>query len=441
MTYHNAVKYILTSPDKNGSASSLERITLLGERLCVGHKHLKYLRFAGSNGKTVCLALLTNILVKNGTKTGCLIMPTLSEPRHNVLIDGEPISISDTVKYVSRIAAEVSALRNEISDLQQSYDPEQYSEGIPEAFAEGKLDITPTKNEIILLVALLAFREAHCELCLIECEHDGADPTKFLGAPICTAICGAIPAENTKEAQRIKSYIKNGTPEVVSAPQSSETYKIISDACAQSGARLSVPARSSLTVKRLSLTGSVFSYKDSDYTLGVCGRFQIHNATTVLEMVQMLRRNGFDISDSAVEGGLKTASIRSRFETISVNPTIIADSTHKLEAVDTMCHTLEDFKEQTGDTLTLCLTPDLPLINAYMQSLTSMGYTVKKIIVVGADPDFSNKLDGTYGELSMPASYKETAKQILSEGHLTLISGTADITGAIRQEIIRILEF
>lgn len=441
MTYHNAIKYILSAPDKNGLASSLDRIKLLCERLGSPHNHLKYIRFAGSNGKTVCQLMLSKILVKNGTHVGSLIMPASQEPRENILIDGEPISMADTVKYVSKIAAVVNELREEIAECPPETDGVRNSFGIPEPFVMGKLDITPTKNEIIMLVALMAFKESRCALSLIECEHNGADPTRLLGTPICAVICGTIPPAATKETQKIKSYIKNGLPEIVSAPQDSVTYKIISDACAAINCRLSIPARSALRINRISLTGSEFTYRTNKYTLGVCGRFQIQNAVTVLETVQMLRRSGIDISERAAADGLRAVSMTGRFETISVSPTIIADSTHKIEAVGTMSRSLEDFKEQTGSEITLCLPPDLPLISAYLDSLEEMGYSIKKLIVINSDEEFAKNFSYIQFEISFPKSYKSAATEILNSGSLTLISGMAEDTKLIRREILRILEF
>lgn len=441
MTYHNAIKYILTSPDKNGAASSLERIRLISARLGSPHKNVKYIRFAGSNGKTVCQLMLSNILKESGISTGSLIMPALSEPRENILIGGEPLSMSDIVEYVSRIVAAVNGLREELLLSKAQSDPESTDESAHVSIALKESELVPTKNEIILLVALLAFKEKNCSLCLIECEHNGADPTKLLTSPLCAAICGTIPSEATKEVQRIRSYIRSGVPEIVSAPQNSETYKIISDACAQANCRMSMPARSALDIKRLSLSGSEFSYREQRYTLGVCGRFQVHNATTVIETVRILRRLGFDISDEAVRSGLRRVSMRSHFEVISVNPTVIIDSTHKAEAVDTMCRSLADFKAQTNDKLTLCISADLPLIRAYLSSLTSIGYDIERIFIPRAPESILGELSDVEAEIVCPPTYKSAAKQLLSQGGSTLVSGTLDAANALRTEILRILEF
>ena len=441
MTYHNAIKYILNAPTKSGSAESFERIRILSERLGSPHRHVKYVRFGGSNGKTVCQTMLSRILTESKIKVGSLLMPAREDPRENILICDEPLSMQDTVRYVSRIAEAVTELKSEIEVFK--FDDAILETDIPETIISGKIGIEPTKNEIIFLMALLAFQEAGCSICLIECDHNGADPTKMLEHPFSTVICGTIPGENTKETHRIRSYLQKGITEVVSAPQNGETYKIISSACARINCRLSVPTRSQLEIKRLSLGSSEFSYKGEDYSLGLCGRFQIHNATTVLETVKMLERSGFKISEAAIKRALSSVSVRAKFETLSVFPTIIADSTHKSEAVETMCETLVDFKAQTGESLTLCISPERELVEEYVRCLGAQGYSLREIIIVGkADGDLLP--EGSQIKISTVESHRAVAKAVMvaaRESGFVLITGDEKTADSVRKEVLRILEF
>ena len=100
MTYHNAIKYILSSPQKNGAADSFERVRLICERLGSPERRLKYVRFAGSNGKTVCQTMLESVLHEHGIKVGSLLMPVCAEPRENVRIGRAPISMDDPILVV-----------------------------------------------------------------------------------------------------------------------------------------------------------------------------------------------------------------------------------------------------------------------------------------------------------------------------------------------------
>ena len=87
MTFHNAVKYITTAPTKTGANECLERTTFLCARLGSPEKKLRYIRFAGSNGKTVCQTMLSSVLFESGYCTGSLYMPARLDPRENIVIN------------------------------------------------------------------------------------------------------------------------------------------------------------------------------------------------------------------------------------------------------------------------------------------------------------------------------------------------------------------
>ncbi len=445
MTFHNAQKYILTAPTKTSYNDSLERTRILCDWLDSPQKNLKYIRFAGSNGKTVCQTMLASILHENGNRVGSLLMPVHDNPRENVIIGKEILSIEDLQKYVSRIAETVNKINEEIEILRknQEIDTEAY-DGFAASLFSGKVSIRPTKNEMIFLVALLAFKDKGCDVCLIESEHNGIDPTKLLPPPETAVICGTIPPENTKEISKIRSYILNGIREVISSPQDIETRNSISSACAKVNCRLSVPTKFDVT--RLSLGGSEFIYSGKSYKLSICGKFQIQNAVTAIEVANCLKRSYMYISDEAISKGLAAVSIPSKFETLSVSPTIIVDSTHKVEAVGTMCSTLEDLKELVGDKLILCICPDTPLILEYLAELNARGFTVSELIIsIGNKTDDFNDIGL---QVSCPVSLlttpKQTAKKIIAaakEGGLVLVTAPDILSDKLRTEIYRILSF
>jgi folylpolyglutamate synthase/dihydropteroate synthase len=158
----------------------------------------------------------------------------------------------------------------------------------------------------------------------------------------------------------------------------------------------------------------------------------------------MLERSGFKINRAAIKRALSSVSVRSKFETLSVFPTIIADSTHKSEAVETMCETLVDFKQQTGESLCLCISPDRELIAEYAKSLCSHGYEVKEIIVATDKEDFDTSEIDTEIEITVIPSFKAVAKRVVSaarESGFSLITGDVKTADAVRKEVLRILEF
>ncbi len=452
MTYHNAVKFISNAKKSQKNDHCSDRLNYVASLLGDPHKKLNYIRLAGSNGKTICSAMLSSVLSEAGYRVCSLNMSLSDDPKENIRFNTAPISISEFTELMGEIHTACVHMKRNIENAKMSVNEdgevsEEYA-NIPRSLIDAYPDSADlSDSELLLLCALLLCRARSCKLCIIESEHNGADPSLFLKPPFAAVICGAIPSGDRNQTSKIKTYIQKGTSEVVSAPQDAYAYKIISDTCASVNCRLTVPIRSSLTVNQLSLMGTVFTYNTETYKLSLCGRFQTTNAITVIETVKMLRRYGYDISPEAEKRGLYEARIPSRFEVLSVSPTVIADSTYKDEAVEPVCESLFDFSEVTGRYISLCLPCDKPLIESYLNMLGARGYKVEKIYTV-----HQSKEEASLQLSSLPKQFplvifptpKAAAKQMISalshEDNL-LISGDSAFTGKLRFEIMRHLEF
>lgn len=426
MTYHNAIKFIKTAPNitpKDDSAS--DRILALCAALGNPQKKIKYIRLAGSNGKTVCARMLISILNKAQIENGCLSMPIYSDVRDNVRINGNPITMDQTVEYVSQIKAAVEQIN-------------------AESYQESNTVFKPTAHEILLCMAMLAFVANKCSVCIIESDHNGEDPSRFLPAPFAAVICGSIPIEDRDkhDIYKIRSYICRGVREIVSAPQNPEAYKVIADTCSSVNCRLTLAIKNNIEVTRLTLRGTSFNYKDHEYSLRVCGKFQTVNAVVAIESADMLSRFGYKISREDVVAGLYAVTAPCKFEILSVMPTIIADSTHTPIAIEAVCDSLLDFQDITGKNIRLCL-PDGELISQYVSALQSRGYSIEKISALEI-----KELSADRGEIKAPLSLckteKATAKDALASldnQSALLISGSSNFTRKIRYELLNILGF
>jgi dihydrofolate synthase/folylpolyglutamate synthase len=389
-------------------------------------KKIKYIRLAGSNGKTVCARMIISILNKAHILCGCLSMPIYSEIRENVRIGGEPISMDETVEYVS-------AVKDAVAQINLAKD-------------EGdKVLFCPTAHEILLCVALLAFCAHKCNICIIESDHNGEDPSRFLPAPFAAVICGSIPNENRdrQDIYKIRSYICRGVREIISAPQNTEAYKIIADTCSAVNCRLTIAAKNKIEINRLTLRGTDFSYKGSEYSLRICGKFQTVNALVAIESAEMLVRLGYAISKEQICEGLAEVSAPCKFEILSISPTIIADSTHTPIAIEAVCDSLADFKDITGTKIKLCL-PDGELIPYYIEALTRRGYEISAISALAIESIGEEERGNPNIPLVLSKTIKATAKSALLElDHDTtlLISGPSNFTRALRYELLCILGF
>ena len=427
MTYHNAIKYIKNAPNVTPAESSAkERAEKLFSTLGNPQRKIKYIRLAGSNGKSVCARMMTSILNKANVLSGSLTMPLLSELRENIKISGTPISMEETVKFTERVVSAVADINAEY----KKNDPER------------KEIFTPTTHEIMLAIALLAFVEHGCKLVFIESEHTAEDPSRFLQLPLSAIICGAIPSEDKQEISKMRTYIQRGITEITSVPQDKDAYSIIASTCQSANCRLTMSMPNIAKISSLNLGGTKFSYKGNDYTLKICGRFQVTNAILAIESAEMLVRNGFKISKQNIIDGLATTALPAKFEIISVSPTIIIDSTHAPIAIETVSDSMAELKSFTGNKVRLCLTSP-ELCEQYVDALLHRGYDIESIIALSTldeecDAEYASKSIAIY---NTPKIVAKSALKNLSSDTLLLVSGKVDKSRKIRYEMLGILGF
>ena len=422
MTYHNAIKFIKNAPDSIPEAAlGADRINKLFDALGNPQKKIKYIRLAGNNGKTVCARMLISILNSADIKNGCLSMPIYTELRDNIRINGEPITMDETVSYVEQICTAISAINSSAQSEEGTF--------------------SPTTNEIMLCMALLAFVEHKCSVCMLESDHNGEDPSRFMPHPLGAVICGKIPSGDKSEISKIRSYICRGIAEIVSVPQDQEAYAVISETCFSANCRLTLPAKNKFSIKSLTLGGTDFIYKDLEYSINLCGKFEIANAVVSIEAAEMLIRHGYKIENDHVRQGLAKVTAPCKFEVLSLSPTIIADSTHSEVAIGTVCDALADFKEMIGTRVRLCL-PEGELVSHFVNALSERGYSIEKISALKSEDELEEIQYPL--PVSLQKDHKATAKDALKEldkDTILLISGPSNFTRKLRYELLAILGF
>ena len=435
MTHHNAVKFLKNAPKSTGQKYNFERIKAICAQLGNPHKLINYVRLAGSNGKTVCGEMLSCALKASGYTVGYLSMPLRDDARQNVRIGSELISIEAFTELCSEVVAAASAVRDNASAKIAEADVKDISD---DSLVELK-DLTLTQNEILLSIALLAFKKEKCDVCIIESEHNGEDPSGFLPPASSVMICGTIPSGDRKEIARIRSYIGRGVREIVSVPQNAEAFKIISETCFDAGCRLTIPQKTELSVEKSTLGGTTFLYKGTRYNIGLCGKFQISNAIAVIEALHMLERAGLTINYHAVCAAFAKLRINCKFEVLSMLPFIIADSTHSPVAIETIADSLLEFKSITGNKIFLCL-PYGKIADDFSSALTQRGYEIIATVLYSEESVEAELPDNIF----ICRTHKATAKKaldLIGRDSLLFISGTHNFSGKIRYELLAKLGF
>ncbi len=402
MTYLNAKKYLAALPNRlpDGATSALPAIL---KELGQPEQGRRYVCLTGSSGKSICTEMLLSIYAHSSYRVGALSTLCREDPCRSIRLGTAELDESSFAALTDRLR---------------------------------KLPMTLTASEFLLCVALLAFREAGVELALLECEPSAVDLSHFLPVPLGAVICGTVPHSDPKQLRGIRQCIRHGIVYIISSAQGSEAYTVISKLCSAAGCRLFQPAQPEL--RRLSLRSTEFSYQGTEYHLRLCGRFQVTNATLALETVARMESLGYPVDPESIHIGLSELSLPCKFEILSVNPTIIADSTHSPIALETVCHALDDFQAHLGTTIRLCL-PDGELVQPYTDTLSRLGYSLSATLLL-SDRNEVESLTHTCRFARSKELIRAALRQ-LSPGEILLISGPHAFTQGIRRKILEELNF
>ena len=320
MDYQETLEYINSSAWFSGS-KDLCRITELLARLGNPQDTLRFIHIAGTNGKGSCAAMTASVLRAAGYKTGLFTSPYIYRFNERMQINGEEID-NETL---SRLAGKMRA-------------------------AAEAMEEHPTAFEMMTAVALLWFAEEKCEIAVLETGLGGRlDATNVIGCPEAAVIMNIgldhtqILGETIPEIAAEKAGILKPGCDCVLYQQGEEASRVIREACAKQGATLHEADFSQIIPEFDSLDGQVFSYRGRAFAIPLLGRHQRKNASVVIEVIEVLRRKGWRISDEALEHGLYAVSWPARFEVLSDDPYFVLDGGHNPQCAAEVAENLEHY--------------------------------------------------------------------------------------------------
>ena len=293
---------------REGSKFGTERAKELLARLGNPDKKLKIIHVAGSNGKGSVCAMLTDILIACGKRTGTLTSPAVFCYGEQFCIDGLPAA----EEVFSRHMSEAISLASDMPDK-------------------------PSRFEYEVCAAIKMFADEGCEYCVLECGLGGLyDATNAVGAK-CAAIITSISPEHTDvlgdsimDICRHKGGIINNCPSIVPA-------NLPAEAADYFAARSSIIAGRDIKILSRSPQGTTFLYNGREYRIKLFGIEQAYNAALAIECAHIL-----GIPDGAVQRGLEMAELRGRVQTVSEGGrTYILDGAHNPAAFAPLIERLE----------------------------------------------------------------------------------------------------
>jgi len=337
MDYVEAIAYLHSLTDYETKrvrrytpeAFDLSRVEGLLETVGDPHHSFKSVHIAGTKGKGSTSAMIESCLRAAGYRTALYTSPHLHTFRERIRVAGETIG------------------RDEVVALVREFRP--LVERMPEL----------TTFEVITAMGFLHFARSGVELAVVEVGLGGRlDATNVLSPEV--AVITSISRDHTyllgdtlgEIAREKGGIIKTGIP-TVSAPQRAEAIQALEAISRTRDANLVEICRDwdyeigpadregqSFTVRRISDGGSPL---DGEYWIPLLGRHQLENAAAAVATLDLLRREGCDISVPAVHRGLREVWWPGRMEILSQDPLVVVDCAHNPYSARTLRDALEEW--------------------------------------------------------------------------------------------------
>ena len=321
MNYTEALEYI-HSVNWTFCKPGLERIEALCKALGNPQKDLKFIHVAGTNGKGSFCSMTESVLRAAGYKTGLYTSPYIKVFNERMQVGGEMIS------------------NEELAQLTE------YVKPIADAMTD-----KPTEFELITAIAFEFFKRHKCDVVVLEAGMGGRlDSTNIIRSPLLSVITG-IALDHTaflgdtveKIAAEKAGIIKDNRP-ILWGGDDVSARAVIENMAKEKGSGFFFVDYEKLQNINATLDGTMLDFcEHKDIKINLLGLYQPKNAAVVLSAVDILRKDGMDIPESAVKEGLLRARWQARFEILSREPLVIFDGAHNPQGIDSAVMSIKHY--------------------------------------------------------------------------------------------------
>lgn len=306
----------------------LHNTLVMCEKLGNPQHQFKSVHVGGTNGKGSTSHMLAAIFQQAGYKTGLYTSPHLKDFRERIRINGEMIPKEFVTDFVE-----------EQKDLMETLSPSFFEVTVAMAFSYFAIE----KVDIAIIEVGLGGRIDSTNIITPELSvitNISLDHTNILGNTL---------AEIAGEKAGI---IKPEIP-VVIGEQQAETAQVFLNKAAETNSSLTFADQelriTQLHKAELQLLASVYKGDQPLYEnleLDLTGSYQRKNILTVLQAVQTLRANGYQIPDEAIYNALKQVKaltgLQGRWQTLSESPLVICDTGHNIAGISEVIQNIND---------------------------------------------------------------------------------------------------
>ena len=276
------------------------------------HRRFRSIHIAGTNGKGSTSHMLASVLQAQGYKVALYTSPHLVDFRERMRVNGAMIPKEEVIRFTSEWRAVEHDIRPSFFELtmMMAFDwfaREQVDYAVIEVGMGGRLDSTNIITPI------------QCAITNISPDH-----TQFLGDSL------------AKIAGEKAGIIKPGIP-VVIGETVPETRKVFEARIAETGTEGTFAEDNVLLTKfeeNPEWGWDCTSAICGDFHLPLAGDYQRKNLNTLLHILDSLRRQGVEISDSSIVNGVAdveaSTGLLGRWTRLSASPLTICDTGHNI---------------------------------------------------------------------------------------------------------------
>lgn len=325
MTEQQAITALHALPRTTAGGASLSRMQALLAQLGNPEKDLRCIHIAGTNGKGTLAAMTASILTHAGYKTGLTVSPYVVDFRERFQINGQMIPPRTLAALTQKVLAAADAVRA--------------------AGGEG-----PVEFEAVTAIAFLWFAQEKCDLVVLETGLGGRyDATNTVPNKLVAAIT-QIGLDHTellgdtleKIAGEKAGIIKEGCAVVCYPEQPAEAMGPLLAAAAEAHTSLLVPDAEDVVPLKCRPLENYIDYGGYRILVPFPGRHQAYHAAMAIEIALLLcKQYGYDITDEAIESGLREAKMPARIEILRRHPLLLLDGCHNADGAKALAATLE----------------------------------------------------------------------------------------------------
>lgn len=268
------------------------------------------IHIAGTNGKGSTSHALAAIFQHLGYKTGLYTSPHLVDFRERILINGQMIPKQNVVDFIKTHRDLIETINPSFFEatVGMAFDyfaKEKVDIAIIETGLGGRLDSTNIINPLMSVITNISF-----------------DHTDLLGDTL------------QKIASEKAGIIKPGTPVVIG-----ETHPETKDIFIQKALE---------NQSEIYFADTNPNYFNTEISTDLLGEYQQKNMITVMQVIEVLKTKGFDISNFEVARALQNikglTGLRGRWEILGNKPFVVCDTGHNKAGLEVAMHELSKVK-------------------------------------------------------------------------------------------------